>query len=149
LRAWVAAVPPQNRHTNTGVPRMLQGCCKDAPRMFLGFSWGRVSLRSAAAWVGLSAGGECGRTEDTDGRRVVKVTPSAAPKAGLPRPINCACSYGAVCYSGCMAGYRRPLSNSEVRQIRRQKGRIFFFSALAVLLALLAMAGLICALHYL
>ena len=42
-----------------------------------------------------------------------------------------------------MASYKRPPSRSEVRQMRREKKRIIFFSALVILTALGALVGLL------
>ncbi|GEM_PF-1900119 len=46
-----------------------------------------------------------------------------------------------------MAGYRRPLSRSELRQIRRQKGRIIIWCGVAVFLALISVVGLVCLMY--
>jgi len=46
-----------------------------------------------------------------------------------------------------MAGYSRPLSRNELRQIRRQKQRIFFWSAAAVCFVLTALVGLLYLMH--
>jgi len=42
-----------------------------------------------------------------------------------------------------MAGYRRPFSRGELRQIRQQKMRVIFFCALGTLIALGAVSGMI------
>jgi hypothetical protein len=47
-----------------------------------------------------------------------------------------------------MAGYRRPPSRTESRQIRRQRRRIFFGSALVVSFALAVFVGLLYLIHH-
>ena len=42
-----------------------------------------------------------------------------------------------------VAGYRRPLSQNELRQIRREKRRVFFWCALVIMFATAGVAGLI------
>ena len=42
-----------------------------------------------------------------------------------------------------MAGYKRPLSKNELRQIRRQRWRIISVCAFVVILALVAVSGII------
>jgi len=42
-----------------------------------------------------------------------------------------------------MASYKRPFSKSELRQIRRQKRRIFVWCAVALFLCLAALSGML------
>ncbi len=42
-----------------------------------------------------------------------------------------------------MAGYKRPLSQGELRQIRREKKRVLFWIALVICIAIAGVVGLI------
>ena len=49
----------------------------------------------------------------------------------------------ALWYRCRVAGYQRPLSRGELRQIRRERRRVVFWTALVILLAIAGVVGLI------
>ena len=62
-----------------------------------------------------------------------------ADKYSCPRPSRW--------YGGTMAGYKRPPSRSEVRQMRRTRMRLVLWGTAVLLFTLVGIAGLICLIY--
>lgn len=54
-----------------------------------------------------------------------------------------ACPRSGLCYLRRVAGYRRPPSRGELRQMRRQKMRVGFICGLAIIFGVGAVSGVI------